>query len=267
MKELLIATDSFLPRWDGVARFLSEVIPRLSGSYKITVVAPDFRGRKIKIPKVRIVRIPLQKRTIGDYTPSILDLRKIKRLVETSDIIFTQSIGPIGGPAVYYGQKLKKKVVAFMHSVEWELVSKSVKKYKKSTYHIVKRFARYLYRRCNVVIVPSHHIKTDLEQENIKTKTRIIHVGTDSGWFKPGIKSKAKKKLGIKGDRFVIGFVGRVGREKNLETLEKAFFKLRKKYDHLELLIVGTGLKEDIQRLRKKGVRVMGSQDHVLPFY
>jgi hypothetical protein len=28
-KKLLIATENFLPRWDGIARFLNEIIPKL----------------------------------------------------------------------------------------------------------------------------------------------------------------------------------------------------------------------------------------------
>ena len=39
--KLLIASDAFIPRWDGVARFLYEIIPLLK-EYEITVVAPDY---------------------------------------------------------------------------------------------------------------------------------------------------------------------------------------------------------------------------------
>ena len=43
-KKLVISTDCFLPRWDGIARFLLEIIPRLSRYYDITVIAPKFEG-------------------------------------------------------------------------------------------------------------------------------------------------------------------------------------------------------------------------------
>ena len=48
-QKLLITTDSFLPRIDGVARFLMEMIPLLSEHFTITVVAPDFPGQKVQI--------------------------------------------------------------------------------------------------------------------------------------------------------------------------------------------------------------------------
>tara|TARA_Y100000310_G_scaffold210144_2_gene210760 strand:- start:799 stop:1905 length:1107 start_codon:yes stop_codon:yes gene_type:complete len=267
MKSLLIATDSFLPRWDGVARFLSEIIPRLKKYYKITVICPDFKGKKIRIKGVEIIRIPLQKITIGDYTPSVLDIKRIKKIVMKQDVIFTQSIGPIGGPAIYYGQKFKKKVVGYMHSLEWELVSQSIKKYKKSTHAFVRKYAKYLYNKCNVIIVPSSHIRHELEKLGVKTKKMIVHVGTDSDYFKPGLKSRVKKSLGIKGDTLVVGFLGRIAREKNLITLERAFFKIHNRYPDLKLMIVGTGVREEIDRLKRKGVILKGSQDHVVPFY
>ena len=58
-KRLLIATDNFLPRWDGISRFLSEIIPRLTEHYEITVVAPDFGT--YEDPNITIIKIPLSK--------------------------------------------------------------------------------------------------------------------------------------------------------------------------------------------------------------
>ena len=46
-KNLLIATDSFLPRWDGISRFLIELIPRIKDDFEITLVAPDFKGELV----------------------------------------------------------------------------------------------------------------------------------------------------------------------------------------------------------------------------
>jgi hypothetical protein len=55
-KKLLIATDNFLPRWDGIARFLSEIIPRLAAHYEITVIAPDCGT--YEDPNIKLIKIP-----------------------------------------------------------------------------------------------------------------------------------------------------------------------------------------------------------------
>ena len=49
-KKLLIATDNFLPRWDGIARFLVELIPALTHKFDVTIVAPRFPGRIPDLP-------------------------------------------------------------------------------------------------------------------------------------------------------------------------------------------------------------------------
>ena len=126
MKKLLIATDNFLPRWDGISRFLSEIIPHIKDQYDITILAPRYKGNLNPIPKVKIVRFPTYKFSVGDYSPAKFHFKEIKEHVEKADLVFTQTIGPIGALAVFYAHKLKKPVIAYIHSIEWELVAKSI---------------------------------------------------------------------------------------------------------------------------------------------
>ena len=42
MKKLLITTDNFLPRIDGVSIFLSKIIPELAKKFDITIIAPNY---------------------------------------------------------------------------------------------------------------------------------------------------------------------------------------------------------------------------------
>ena len=81
MKKIVIATDCFLPRWDGIARFLYEVIPHLSKEYKITVIAPDFPGYRPRLEGVDLIRIPVHKFQIGDFPPAKFRSKLIKRVV------------------------------------------------------------------------------------------------------------------------------------------------------------------------------------------
>ena len=60
-RRLLITTDNFLPRWDGISRFLSEIIPRLKETYEITVIAPDYGH--VSIDGIEIVKVPLKKKS------------------------------------------------------------------------------------------------------------------------------------------------------------------------------------------------------------
>lgn len=134
-RRLLIATDNFLPRWDGIARFLSEMIPRLIDKYDITVIAPDLGA--YEDPNIKIIRIPLSKIfKVGDFSVPKFRRRLINDAVLHSDIVFSQTIGPIGMSAINSAKRHKKPIAAFIHSIEWELVPKALqntllKKYSK----------------------------------------------------------------------------------------------------------------------------------------
>lgn len=232
-KKLLIATDCFLPRWDGISRFLIEIIPKLRHNFDVTVVAPNFGGEDIEIEGVKIVRLELHKFSIGDYQPPKFHSKKIDECVEDADIVFTQSIGSIGGLAIRSAYKQKKPVIAYIHSIEWELVAKSIthaKIVEPVFYSVVKAISRNLYNKCSLLITPSTEISEILKHEGIKTLKTVVHLGIDLEKFNPCPEKKgAKEKIGINPKNKVIGFVGRIGREKDLMTLYNAFLKMQKK--------------------------------------
>ena len=99
MKKILIATDSFLPRADGIAIFLKEIIPKLKEKYEIKIAAPDFgKPGKWMDPfyGVELYRFEPSKWKIGDYNVTFPKKSIMKKLVAEADIIFTQTLGPIG---------------------------------------------------------------------------------------------------------------------------------------------------------------------------
>ncbi len=268
-KKILIATDAFLPRWDGVSRFLSELIPFLKKDFEISVICPKYPG-KLKIQKnVKMIRMPLRNITFGDYTPAKINKKKMRDAVNEADIIFSQSIGPIGYYAMKYGKKRKKKVISYIHAVEWELYSASITRnwlLKKIVSTATRMFVRSIYNKNDLLIIPSEKIKKTLVERDIRAKKEIAHLGTNVARFIPTIKKEtSKKKIKIPSKKIVIGFCSRIGREKDLPTLHKAFLKLNKKYP-LTLLIVGKGNVEEERQVKTKNVIMVGSQDDVVPF-
>ncbi|MEM4264039.1 MAG: glycosyltransferase family 4 protein [Candidatus Woesearchaeota archaeon] len=170
MKKLLITTDCFLPRWDGVARFLSELLPSLKNHFDITVIAPKFSGKFQKIPGIKIIRMPLMKIRFGDIYFSRLNFKEVRKHAEKADIIFNQTIGPIGIAAIMAADKLKKQIISYVHSIEWELSAKAVKHFKSITELAVKLIARRLYNKCNLLLLPSKIVEDILTENKITTK-------------------------------------------------------------------------------------------------
>jgi glycosyltransferase involved in cell wall biosynthesis len=267
-KRLLITTDSFLPRWDGIARFLTEIIPKLSEKYQITVVAPKFPGRAPSFKGVKIVRIPLSFWQFGDYKPARLCFGDVAGLVKSSDLVFNQTIGPIGMAGIRYAKKYKKPVVSYIHSIEWELFSESVDKFRGIIQYITKKVARKLYNKCNLLLVPSKGVIDILDANKIKTRKTVVRLGTDIARFIPPIdKNRAKRKVKINPRYFVVGFCGRIGREKDIPTLHKAFKIIGRKRTDIFLVIVGKGLEKEEEKLIKgKHVMLTGAKDNVVPY-
>jgi len=267
-KKLLITTDCFLPRWDGIARFLTEIIPRLTDHFAITVVAPDFVGKAPHFPDVEVIRVPLGKFQFGDYLAPKYRPGLIKKLVKQHDIVFNQTIGPIGFAGVRAASKLNKPLVTYIHSIEWELFSKSVKHCKGFVEWLVKVVTKRLYNKCDLLLVPAAEVGRIMESVGIHTKKEVVHLGTDTKKFTPPeMKVKAKRDIGIDPKYTVIGFCGRISREKDLPTLHKAFKILGRKRTDMMLLIVGSGLQEEEQRLfRGRHVMLTGTTDNVVPY-
>jgi len=256
MKKLLIATDCCLPRWDGIARFLSEVVPTLSRHYKITVVAPNYGG-KYTIKGVKIIRVPTFSFRIGDYKPSKPEVKKIQKLVDEADLVWSQTIGPIGAMSILAANKQKKKVISYVHSLEWDLFVHSIsvpKRLKGKVGSAAKKIVTYIYNKCNLLMVPSKEIGLTLSKAGIKTPKKVVTLGTDLEKFSPGERKPGK---------FTIGFCGRIGREKDLPTLYKAFKEVKKKHD-VELMIVGDGLKKILKPFKE--AKIIGPSNNVVRY-
>ncbi len=268
MKKLLIATDCFLPRWDGIARFLNEIIPNLSKDYNITIIAPHY-GKSPYMENVKLITVPTRKIKLGDYSPAKITWKKVRNEVEKTDIIFVQTQGPIGMRAVVLGKILKKPIISYVHSIEWELFSKSMPYMRPIVKFFTKLYAKFLYNMSDMLFVPFLELKEIMRRYGIKSPEMVVvRLGTDVEKFKPAEdKFKAKEKIGIDPERFVIGFTGRISREKSLKTLIHAFKELQKEYKNLSLLVVGKGVEKIETELKiSKNIIAVGKRDDIVPY-
>jgi len=247
--------------------FLSKIIPGLKEKYDLTVIGPDYG--EIEIPDVRIIKFPLLKIRLGDFYPTKLRRKIIREEVKNTDIVFLQSLGPIGDLAVLYAKKFSKPVVTYMHIIEWELFANSLKRFKFPVKLLSRHYAKFFYNKCSLLMCPFLEFKEMLKKGGItKPETVVVRLGVDTKLFVPADDKKAaKEKIGLSPDRLVIGYVGRIAREKDLLTLLDAFNKLQAGWDNLTLLIVGGGVKEIEDRFREaRNVTFAGFQENVVPY-
>jgi len=270
-KKLVIATDNFLPRWDGIARFLSEMVPRLYRHYDITVIAPDCGT--YEDPHMKIIRIPLMKMfKIGDFNPPSFRRGTIAGIIKDADLVFTQTIGPIGSTAISVAKRYRKPTVAFIHSIEWELVPRAMGStlLKKYGQIFAKRLAKRMYNKCDLLIMPSQSTSELFLWNNIRTKSAIAHLGVDTKKFCPvdiEQKKALREQLNFSDEEIIIGYHGRIGREKDLITLLRAFSRLQLSNRNIRLLIVGDGIESIKKQLMSRpNVLLTGAKNNPVPY-
>ncbi len=272
MKKLLITTDSFLDLKDGVARYLHEVIPRIKDKFKITVLAPEHNNKyhPERYKGVNVKFLKSFKFKIAGYKPAKPFNKLIKKEVENCDILWNQIMGPLGISAIYRASKIKKPIIHTAHVIEWELIKNAITR---KSMHIlvgphIKSIIRRIYNKCNLIISPSKSVVETLKKNKIIRKKIVIPLGIDTDLFKPTESNlELKKKIGLE-NYTVIGYCGRISKEKSISTLYKAFLRLKKKKEYNTfLLIVGWGKKKNISKLKQLGdVKITGFVDDVLPY-
>jgi glycosyltransferase involved in cell wall biosynthesis len=270
MKKLLIVTDTYFPKKDGVIIFLKKIIPSIE-NFEITVLAPKFAEDQKPIKNSELVTITVSNKfKLADY-PSIKfsrdNLRKIKKQVQEADVLFVQDVGPLGALSIRYAKKLSKPIVAYVHQITWEQLANviSTSWIMNSLTFIFRRLVKRLYNKCNLLIVPYKSLALDLRNRGVLTKEAVIKLGVSSDIFSPPEnKAEAKKAVGIDPSSIVIGYCGRISKEKDISTLRRAYFRLKDDYQKTYLLIVGGGTKEEVEKFKElRDVKVTGFINNV----
>lgn len=138
------------------------------------------------------------------------------------------------------GQRLGVPVVGFYHSDLPRLIHSRLGHW---TDHLLDRYIHALYSQFDVVLAPSQVMADKLLHLGVE-KVQLQPLGVDTRQFHPRHRDPAfKHSLGIAEDVFLLIFVGRGAREKNIPILLKTMELLDKQY---HLLLIGPGMPETV---------------------
>ncbi|NTV23570.1 MAG: glycosyltransferase family 4 protein [Nanoarchaeota archaeon] len=271
MRKMLIATDGFLPRWDGIASFLNQVIPRLEDEFELSIIAPNLGEMTTKY-KAEITRFNTARIRLADnYYASLPNPFVMAKKIASTDIVWVQCLGPIGVFGIILSKLKRKKVVLYLHMIEWEVFpqSQGIDLLKVPLNTLTKALSIMLYRMCDLIIVPSSEHVELMNMAHVRCDKRIVHLGVDAEKYKPShSKEASKRNLGINPGSFVIGYAGRVSLEKDLKTLYRAYLRVCKKHKDTVLLIAGGG-RPELEKMfaNKPNIILTGLKDNLAPFY
>ncbi|HIH11482.1 TPA: glycosyltransferase family 1 protein [Candidatus Woesearchaeota archaeon] len=248
--KLLLIADTYYPKVDGTLKFMEEFLQRSRHDFEISLLVPDFGIRKGN----NITYVETSKYLNISGYPSIKlsfkNISLIKKTIKEADLVFIQGPALLSYISIYYSSKLGKKTLFYLHTISWELFQQFAPPFlNKLLYAFVKRMSTALYNRCDELLVPYPELKDHLTANGVKTSINIAKLGVDIDLFSPPKDSHAmRKKLHLPLKEKIIGYVGRVSKEKNVTVLRQAFHKLASKNTHL--LIVGDGPEDQIVPFR-----------------
>lgn len=235
-----IAVDSFLPRWDGVSRALVELIPRLTENFRFKLMVPDYKGERPDFNGVEYALFPMipgiRLEGAGIPIPSTASMR---RAFEQVDLLWTHSVGSLGGKALRIAHEKSIPVLSMIHSIEWEIYAQNLPFGRRLFREFWLRECRRRYSVATRILTPSQATADALKAHGFSPPINVTPLGVDTERFSPlGKEARAKRKeeLGIPEGRFVFGYLGRFGAEKNLELLVDAFTSLNHPTAHLLLI-------------------------------
>ena len=243
-----IAVDSFLPRWDGVSRALIEFIPRMTRVFNFRLLVPDYKGERPTFDGVEYRLFPLLPglRVEGAGVP-IVTRAQMRSALEGIDLLWTHSVGTLGGKAIQVAEENAIPIASMIHSIEWEIYAQNLPFGKNAFRAYWLKECKKRYKKATRILTPSLATAQTLKENGFTSAITVTPLGVDTDRFYPletTSRATRKRELGIEGSKFVIGYLGRFGAEKNLEVLIEAFIQLENPSTHL--LMVG-GNKEALQ--------------------
>ncbi len=248
-----IFTDTYPPYINGVSTsiaMLEKGLIEQGHQVFIVTVNPDNLAYKYE-DEERIIRIPGIPIGIYDYRlTGIYPLRAINKIKKWNlDVIHSHTEFGVGTFARIIAKQFDIPLVHTYHTMYEDYVYYITKGYfDRSSKKIVEYLTKfYCDKTAKELIVPSK--KTyDLFKKKymIEKDVHIVPTGIDTRRFeKENFKKeeidKLKKEIGLNKNDFVILYVGRLAKEKNIELLIKGHVEISKKHKNSKLVIIGSG--------------------------
>jgi glycosyltransferase involved in cell wall biosynthesis len=242
---ILILTNTFTPHVGGVARsveaFTAEYRKR---GHRVLIVAPEFPN--MPQDEVDVVRInAIQNFNASDFSVALPIHPQLSETIDDfrPDVVHSQHPFLLGNTALRLARHRELPLVFTHHTL-----------YEQYTHYVpgnspaLKRFAIELATRyanlSDQVFAPSESIRDLLLERGVSTPIAVVPTGVRLENFARGNGDAMRRELGIPADAFVVGHLGRLAPEKNLEFLTRAVVDFISRNSRAHFLVIGTGPSE-----------------------
>jgi 1,2-diacylglycerol 3-alpha-glucosyltransferase len=242
--KICLMTNTYLPHVGGVARSVSTFAHEfLRQGHEVLVVAPTFPGKPL-LPELEAIveRIP----SLHNFNGSEFSVRlpfatalseRLDRF--DADIIHAHHPFLLGDTALRVAMN-KNVPIVFTHHTRYEDYSHYVP-FSDTVKDIAVELPTRYANLCDGVIAPSESIARLIRKRGVATPMTVVPTGIEVRAFAQADGGKARDRYGIPANAFVIGHVGRLAPEKNLEFLAQAAALFLAGRPDARFLVVGDG--------------------------
>ena len=241
---IAIFTESYEPIINGVSVCVSTLRDGLARrGHEVFVFAPAFKGYQDAAEHV--YRLPATHTVLHpDYPFPIPFAPEARRAFADLklDIVHTQTPFLLGVLGAKWARRFGVPFVSTNHTLYTEYAHYCPVRPKALTKWFLTRLMKWYYSGCDAVVVPSSPVEKILRSYGVKTRVEIIKTGIEAvPELTPELREATRRKHGIAQGDFLLLYVGRIAREKNLRMLLTAFKTVASRHDRAKLILVGGG--------------------------
>jgi 1,2-diacylglycerol 3-alpha-glucosyltransferase len=244
---IAIFTNTFTPHVGGVARSVEAFVAEYRKlGHRVLVVAPEFAN--MPEHETDVVRIAaIQNFNASDFSVALPIHDQLSTLLDSfaPDIIHSQHPFLLGMTALRTA-RYRQLPLVFTHHTLYEQYTHYVPGDSSAMQCFAIELATRYANLCDQVIAPSQSIAELLQQRGVTTAVEVIPTGVYPQQFATGDGDKVRRQLAIPPDAAVIGHLGRLAPEKNLEFLARAVANVAVDSDAVHFLVVGAGPSEQV---------------------
>lgn len=246
---IVFLTNTYLPHVGGVARSVSTFAEQYrSLGHKVLVVAPEFAD--MPQDEVDVIRVPaIQNFNASDFSVALPIPTGLSDDIKAfgADIIHSHHPFLLGMTAVRMARFLQLPLV-FTHHTLYEQYTHYVPGHSTQMQTFIIELATRYANLCDQVFAPSESIRDLIMSRGVTKPVAVIPTGVDLERFAAGDGKAGRLQHGIPEKQFVIGHMGRLAPEKNLEFLADAVADVMLKNPQVHFLLVGAGSSEPTLR-------------------
>lgn len=239
---IVMITNTFTPHVGGVARSVESFTAQYrEKGHSVIVIAPEFPDMLVN--EKGAIRVPAYRRFNGsDFSVRLpIPVPMIEALTSFKpEIIHSHHPFMLGSTALRLAHHFGIPLVFTNHTM-YEQYTHYVPGDSETMKRFVIQLATGFANLCDHVVAPSESTAGVLRDRGVESPITVIPTGVNTQMYAKGNGQSMCESFGIPDDAFVVGHVGRLAPEKNLEFLARSVCTFMHNSPKAHFLIAGGG--------------------------